>query len=209
MMRDLEIEDTRFWCTEQLFIYKDIYQKMDKVRPMHPLDLDTLAEKDHFTDVVWVTEKMGLHKLMQLKRDYSVPLIQQFYSTLAFKKDEEHTMMWMTGSTPCEANFHRFAELHGNPFRVGHRLHGPNRPDKDLLYDLYTEHGEVGTTTGLLPLRWSWRRHACAGAPPRIRACTARSPAASSSFPTATFGAEGAAATMARATGSGGGEGRR
>ena len=26
--RDLEIEDTRFWCTEQLFIYKDIYQNI-------------------------------------------------------------------------------------------------------------------------------------------------------------------------------------
>ena len=44
MERDLEIEDNRFWCTEQLYIYKDIYQKMEKVRPMHPLALDTLAE---------------------------------------------------------------------------------------------------------------------------------------------------------------------
>jgi hypothetical protein len=76
MERNLEIEDTRFWCTEQLFTYKDIYQKMDKLRPMHRLALDTLAEKDHFSDVVWVTEQMGLHKLMRLQHDYSVPLIQ-------------------------------------------------------------------------------------------------------------------------------------
>jgi hypothetical protein len=55
--RDLEIEDTRFWCTEQLFIYKDIYQKMGKVIPMHPLDLDTLSEKDHFQDVVCVLNR--------------------------------------------------------------------------------------------------------------------------------------------------------
>jgi hypothetical protein len=67
MERDLEIEDTRFWCTEQLFIYKDIYQKMDKVRPMHPLALDTLTEKDHFQDAVWVTKQMGLHKLLRLQ----------------------------------------------------------------------------------------------------------------------------------------------
>jgi hypothetical protein len=135
-----------------LFIYKDIYQKMDKMRPMHPLALDTLAKKDHFADVVWVTEQMGLHKLMRLQHDYSVPLIQQFYSTLAFKKDEARTMMWITDTTPCEANFHMFAELLGYPFRAGIRLHGPTPPDKDSLGDLYFVHGKVGTITGLLPL---------------------------------------------------------
>jgi hypothetical protein len=83
---DLEIEDTRFWCTEQLFICKYIYQKMDKVRPMHPLDIDTLAEKDHFQVDVWVTRQMGLHKLMRLKHDYNIPLIRQFYSTPCFQE---------------------------------------------------------------------------------------------------------------------------
>jgi hypothetical protein len=58
----------------------------------------------------------------------------------------------MTGSTPCEANFHRFVGLLGYPFSGGHRLHRPNRPGKDLLYDLYAEEGVVGTTTGLLPI---------------------------------------------------------
>jgi hypothetical protein len=61
-------------------------------------------------------------------------------------------MMWMTGCTPCEANFHRFVELLGYPFRGGHRLHHPNRSDKDFLVNLYSEEGVVGTTTGLLPL---------------------------------------------------------
>jgi hypothetical protein len=58
----------------------------------------------------------------------------------------------MTGSTPCEANFHRFVDLLRYPFSGGHRFHHPNRPDKDLLYDLYSEEGVVRTTTGLLPL---------------------------------------------------------
>jgi hypothetical protein len=61
-------------------------------------------------------------------------------------------MMWMTGSTPCESNFHRIAELLGNPFSGGHRIHHRTCPDKDLLYDLYIEKGVVGTTTGLLSL---------------------------------------------------------
>ena len=40
----------------------------------------------------------------------------------------------------------------GYPFEGGHRLHGPQRTDKDVLYDLYTENGVVGTITGLLPI---------------------------------------------------------
>ncbi|KAM0887545.1 hypothetical protein ACQ4PT_028956 [Festuca glaucescens] len=46
--RDLDIEDRRFWCMEQIFIFKDIYETKDKVRLMQPIDLDTFAEKDHF-----------------------------------------------------------------------------------------------------------------------------------------------------------------
>jgi hypothetical protein len=64
---------------EQLFILKDIYAKIDKVRPMNSIDVDTLSEKDHFQDVVCVTNKMGLHKFMRLKHDYSIPPIQQFF----------------------------------------------------------------------------------------------------------------------------------
>ena len=44
--RDEEIEDSNFWCMEQLFIYKDIYATMaHPVRPMHPLDLQYLKTR--------------------------------------------------------------------------------------------------------------------------------------------------------------------
>jgi hypothetical protein len=46
--RDLDIEDLRFWCMEQLFIFKDLYETKIKVRPMNPIDLDALEEKHHF-----------------------------------------------------------------------------------------------------------------------------------------------------------------
>jgi hypothetical protein len=32
--REFDIEDSRFWCMEQLYVYKDIYETMKKVRPM-------------------------------------------------------------------------------------------------------------------------------------------------------------------------------
>ena len=150
--RELDIEDPRFWCMEQLFIYKDIYEPKSKVRPMQAIDVDLLSQNDHFEDAIWVTERMGLHKLMKVQCNFSIPLIQQFYATLSIKKDDDRTMQWMSGTSPCQASFHRFAELLGYPFEGGHRLHGPQRTDKDVLYDLYTENGVVGTITGLLPI---------------------------------------------------------
>jgi hypothetical protein len=40
--RSNHIEDRRFWCMEQLYIYQDIFAPMSKpIRPMHPIDLLT------------------------------------------------------------------------------------------------------------------------------------------------------------------------
>ena len=96
--RDEEIEDSNFWCMEQLFIYKDIYATMAyPVRPMHPLDLQYLKSKDCFSEAMFVTEQMGLHHLMGIQCDYSIPLVQQFFATLVIKGDDVHTLKWMTG----------------------------------------------------------------------------------------------------------------
>ncbi|KAK1564280.1 hypothetical protein QYE76_018489 [Lolium multiflorum] len=51
--RDEEIEGRRFWCIEQEFIYKDIYEPMKKLRPMQAIDVDILAENNHFEDASW------------------------------------------------------------------------------------------------------------------------------------------------------------
>jgi hypothetical protein len=53
-------------------------------------------------------------------------------------------MMWMTGSTSCEANLHMFAEMLGYPFSGGHHVHRPNSSNKDFLYDLYTQDSSSG-----------------------------------------------------------------
>jgi hypothetical protein len=76
---------------------------------MQPIDVDALSENSHFEDVAWVIERMGLHKLVKVKCDYNIHLIQQFYATLVFKKDEDRTMKWMTDSTPCTTTFHMFS----------------------------------------------------------------------------------------------------
>jgi hypothetical protein len=119
---------------------------------MQAIDVELLSQNDHFEDAIWVTEQMGLHKLMKVQCDFSIPLIKQFYATLAFKKDEERTMQWMSGSSPCEAFFHMFAEILGYQFEGGQRLHGPQLTDKYVLYDLYDENGAIGTIIVLLPI---------------------------------------------------------
>ncbi|KAK1685286.1 hypothetical protein QYE76_046134 [Lolium multiflorum] len=150
--RDDAIEGRRFWCLEQEFIYKDIYEPMKKVRPMQAINVDDLAENDHFEDAIWVTGRMSLQELMKIQCDFSPELIKQFYATLAFKKDAEHTMEWMSGSTHCEATLRRFASILGLPAEGGLRLHGPQKTDKNVLFHLYDSSGVVGSTKGLLPI---------------------------------------------------------
>ncbi|KAK1678023.1 hypothetical protein QYE76_038871 [Lolium multiflorum] len=90
--------------------------------------------------------------LMKIQCDYSPELIKQFFATLAFKKDAERTMEWMSGSTHCEATLRRFASILGLPAEGGLRLHGPQKMDKNVLFDLYDSSGVLGSTKGLLPI---------------------------------------------------------
>ncbi|KAK1618092.1 hypothetical protein QYE76_023609 [Lolium multiflorum] len=150
--RDDEVEGRRFWCMEQEFIYKDIYEPMKKVRPMQAINVDLLAVNNHFEDAIWVTGRMGLQDLMKIQCDYSLELVKQFYATLAFRKDDERTMEWISGSTHCVANLRRFASILGIPEEGGLRLHGPQKIDKNVLYNLYDSSGAVGSTKELLPI---------------------------------------------------------
>ncbi|KAK1604664.1 hypothetical protein QYE76_028337 [Lolium multiflorum] len=79
--RDEETEGRKYWCMEQEFIYKDIYEPMKKVRPMQAIDVDVLAVNNHFEDAIWVTGRMGLKDLMKIRCDYSPELVKQFFAT--------------------------------------------------------------------------------------------------------------------------------
>ncbi|KAK1662194.1 hypothetical protein QYE76_050353 [Lolium multiflorum] len=113
--RDEEIEGRRYWCMEQEFIYKDIYEPMKNLRPMQAIDVDLLAVNNHFEDAIWVAGRLGLKDIMKIQCDYSPELVKQFFATLAIKKDDDRTMEWMTGSTHCSATLRRFAGILGVP----------------------------------------------------------------------------------------------
>ena len=94
---------------------------------------------------------------MGLQCHYNEYYVKQFFSTLVIKGDVSYTMKWMTGDTYCESDFYNFADVLGYTFRgshtaAGHRVHGPEKPNKDLLEDLYFPGNPVGRVAGLLPL---------------------------------------------------------
>ncbi|KAK1610975.1 hypothetical protein QYE76_034648, partial [Lolium multiflorum] len=150
--RDEDIAGRRYWCAEQEFIFMDIYEPMKNLRPMQAIDVDILAVNDHFEDAIWVAGKLGLHDIMKIQCDFSPALVKQFFATLAIRKDEEHTMEWMTGSTHCSATLRQFAGVLGVPVDGGRRLHGPQQTDKNALVHLYTSAGKIGQAKGLLPI---------------------------------------------------------
>ncbi|KAK1692301.1 hypothetical protein QYE76_008998 [Lolium multiflorum] len=73
--RDEETEGGKYWCMEQEFIYKDIYEPMKNLRPMQAINVDDLAVNNHFEDAIWVTGRLGLQDLMKIQCDYSPELV--------------------------------------------------------------------------------------------------------------------------------------
>jgi hypothetical protein len=95
---------------------------------------------------------------MDIQCHYNEKIIQQFYATLSFEKDETLTFKWMTGDEMRQSNFYEFANLLNYGFQgfsvpIGHRVHQHGaHPDKNRLAPLYSSSGKIGTIVGLLPL---------------------------------------------------------
>jgi hypothetical protein len=103
-------------------------------------------------------KRLGLFHLMDIQCHYNEKIIQQFYATLSFQKDEPITFKWMTRDIMRQSNFYEFAKLLNYDFQgfsvpVGHHVHQHGaHPDKNRLAPLYTSKGKIGTIKGLLPL---------------------------------------------------------
>jgi hypothetical protein len=68
---------TYFYRIEHERIFEQVYACMStKVCPMKFTNIVSLSKDEYFADALWVTEKMGLHKLMVFKQDYCPRLIQ-------------------------------------------------------------------------------------------------------------------------------------
>jgi hypothetical protein len=66
--------------------------------------------------MLWVTKKLGFDPLMELRKDYSVQLIQQFFVTIYFGNSDDGDIYWMTGNGRYKSTFRRFAIVLGYPF---------------------------------------------------------------------------------------------
>jgi hypothetical protein len=56
-------------------------------------------------------KRLGLFQRMDIQCHYNEKIIQQFYATLSFQKDEPITFKWMTGDTMRQSNFYEFASF--------------------------------------------------------------------------------------------------
>jgi hypothetical protein len=106
-----------FYRSEHERIYEQVYASMStKVCPMKFTNIVSLSKDEYFADVLWVTEKMGLHKLMVFKQDYSPRLIQQFYATLEFDTRDEVGFTWMSDEVRKSSTISLFGQLLGYRF---------------------------------------------------------------------------------------------
>lgn len=106
--------DDCFWTQEQELIMWQIYETFTtKVCPMRALDFEKLGKKAYFNEMLWVTEKLGLHPLMELRQNYNVQLIQQFFATVYFGNSNDDDIYWMTGNGRYNSTFRRFAVVLG------------------------------------------------------------------------------------------------
>jgi hypothetical protein len=113
--------DLCFHQREQELICIELYAKLThKVCPQKVVDFEHLRKSDYFKEAIWITGKHGLHPLMELKQDYNILLVHQFFATLVFGDGEELPMTWMTGDHVIQSNFIEFAKELGYPFKGNH-----------------------------------------------------------------------------------------
>jgi hypothetical protein len=154
-----DINNTFFYRSEHQRIYEQVYACMStKFCPMKVTNIVSLSKDEYFVDVLWVTKKMGLHKLMVFEQDYCPRLIQQFFATLESDTQDVVGFTWMTDEVRKSSTSARFGKL------LGYRFDGVDSPrgacmhldtieyNKRKIQCLYGPGGKAGETTNLLPL---------------------------------------------------------
>jgi hypothetical protein len=154
-----DINSGSFYRLEHQRIYEQVYESMStKVCPMKFTNIVSLSKDEYFEDALWVTEKLGLHKLIVFKQDYNPRLIHQFFATLEFDTRDEVGFTWMSGEVRKSLTITRFGQLLGYRFDGIHRPRGARlhldttEYNKRKIQCLYVPGGKAGETANLLPL---------------------------------------------------------
>ena len=62
-----------FWTAEQMRIFKEVYLTLvKKVCHMKPLRIEGMRSDPYYREMLWITEKLGLHPLMELEQRYNL-----------------------------------------------------------------------------------------------------------------------------------------
>jgi hypothetical protein len=73
-------------------LHRALCQAHSQSFPQKVIDFKHLLKSDYFKDALWITEKLGLHSIIQLKQDYNILIVHQFFATLVFGDGEELAM---------------------------------------------------------------------------------------------------------------------
>jgi hypothetical protein len=120
-----QTNDLSFHRREQDLICTELYAKIThKVCPQKVVDFEHLRKSEYFKEALWIIGKLGFHPLMQLKQDFNILLVHQFFATLVFGDGEELPMTWMTGDQVVQSNFIEFAKELGYSFKGNHEPSG-------------------------------------------------------------------------------------
>ncbi|KAK1665220.1 hypothetical protein QYE76_053379 [Lolium multiflorum] len=161
----LYVDDIIFGSTNKAFndefskLMTDRFEMsmMGEMRFFLGFEIKQLREGTFINQAKYLQDMLKRFKMTEMK-GVATPMVTKCHLALdpngkeVDQKDEERTMQWMTVSTQCEATLRQFASILGLPEVDGHRLHGPQKTDKNVLFDLYDSSGAVGSTKGLLPI---------------------------------------------------------
>ena len=66
-LRDPDYDDTMYWCAEQDYIQRDIYDTLAyPIRPMGATDMAHMRRKPHFAEALHILDQFGLLHLMEI-----------------------------------------------------------------------------------------------------------------------------------------------
>ena len=124
--REARWTDPDFYTREQKRAFDEVYMTFDNiVCPRQYIKEQRMLDyPEYFGESYNIYNRFGLLPLMRLHLNFDINLTAQFYSTVAFRGDNDEDMIWMTRNRKIKASWHEFATLLGYPIEDGEDVNG-------------------------------------------------------------------------------------
>ena len=105
--------DDRFKVVFQYNVYHQLLAtKKTKFASQKKVDVQFLQENAHLYPGVYAAlDSLGLIPFVIFSRRFNEDLVMQFYATVFFERDYEHSLTCMSGTSKYTAPFRKFSEI--------------------------------------------------------------------------------------------------